>query len=49
MNVRKIEEFGTGAIYCQIFDVLYPGVIKMKRVKWKAKYEHEYITNLKLL
>ena len=28
---------------------MYPGKIKMKRVKWKAKYEHEYIHNLKLL
>jgi len=47
--VNKITEFGTGAIYCQIFDVLYPGVMKMKRVKWSAKHEYEYINNLKLL
>jgi hypothetical protein len=28
---------------------MYPGKIKIKRVKWKAKYEHEFIGNLKLL
>ena len=49
LNVTRIQEFGTGAIYCQVFDVMFPGKIKMKRVKWKAKYEHEFIHNLKLL
>ena len=28
---------------------MFPGKMKMKRVKWKAKYEHEFIHNLKLL
>lgn len=28
---------------------MFPGKLKMKRVKWKAKYEHEFIHNLKLL
>ena len=47
--MNKITEFGTGAIWIQVFDVLFNGVIKMKRVKWKAKYEHEYVHNFKLL
>ena len=49
LNINRVQEFGTGAIYCQIFDIIFPGKMKMKRVKWKAKYEHEYIHNLKLL
>ncbi len=40
---------GTGAIYCQLLDSLYPGRISLNKVNWKAKLEYEFIQNYKLL
>jgi len=45
----KVEELCSGAAYCQFMDMLYPGCIPVKRVKFKTKLEHEYISNFKLL
>jgi len=45
----KIEELGTGAAYCQFMDMLFPGSVPMKRVKYNSKLEHEYISNFKIL
>ncbi|KAG7281081.1 hypothetical protein CRUP_027618 [Coryphaenoides rupestris] len=39
----------TGAAYCQFMDVLFTGCIPLKKVKFDAKLEHEYIHNFKLL
>lgn len=49
LNLSKIEQACTGAIYCQIIDSIYPGKVKMNKVNWKAKLEHEYIPNYKIL
>lgn len=39
----------SGAAYCQFMDLLFPGCISLKKVKFQAKLEHEYIHNFKLL
>lgn len=38
-----------GAAYCQFMDMLFPGCILLKKVKFIAKLEHEYIHNFKVL
>lgn len=38
-----------GAAYCQFMDMLFPGCILLKKVKFNAKLEHEYIHNFKVL
>jgi len=45
----KIEELGTGAAYCQFMDMMFPGSVPLKRVKFCSKLEHEYINNFKIL
>ncbi|GBM92453.1 Microtubule-associated protein RP/EB family member 3 [Araneus ventricosus] len=45
----KIEELCSGAAYCQFMDMLFPGSISLKKVKFKTNLEHEYIQNFKLL
>jgi len=45
----KIEEMCAGAVYCQFMDMLFPGCIHLKKVKFNTKLEHEYISNFKLL
>nr|XP_022315617.1 microtubule-associated protein RP/EB family member 1-like isoform X3 [Crassostrea virginica] len=48
-NYAKIEELCSGAAYCQFMDMLFPGSIPIKKVKFNTKLEHEYIQNYKLL
>merc|ERR1712032_1025403 len=48
-QMAKVEELGSGAAYCQLMDMLFPGVIQLKRVKFNSKQEHENINNFKLL
>ncbi|XP_018918055.1 microtubule-associated protein RP/EB family member 1 isoform X3 [Bemisia tabaci] len=45
----KIEELCTGAAYCQFMDMLFPGSVILKRVKFRTNLEHEYIQNFKIL
>ncbi|XP_041929219.1 microtubule-associated protein RP/EB family member 3a isoform X1 [Alosa sapidissima] len=45
----KIEQLCSGAAYCQFMDMLFPGCILLKKVKFQAKLEHEYIHNFKVL
>uniref|UniRef100_A0A8C1ZYU0 Microtubule-associated protein, RP/EB family, member 3b n=1 Tax=Cyprinus carpio TaxID=7962 RepID=A0A8C1ZYU0_CYPCA len=48
-SYTKIEQLGSGAAYCQFMDMLFPGCIMLKRVKFQAKLEHDYIQNFKVL
>ncbi|XP_066558395.1 microtubule-associated protein RP/EB family member 1b isoform X4 [Amia ocellicauda] len=49
INHTKIELLCSGAAYCQFMDMLFPGCIPLKKVKFQAKLEHEFIHNFKLL
>ena len=49
LQLTKIEQCGTGAVYCQILDSIYPGTVKMSAVKWQAKQPFEYVHNYKIL
>ena len=41
--------YPTGAAYCQFMDVLFAGCLPLKKVKFNAKLEHEYLQNFKIL
>lgn len=46
----KIFNFSRiGSAYCQYMDMLFPGSVPMKRVKFRTNLEHEYIQNFKIL
>ncbi|KAL4465704.1 hypothetical protein ABPG72_012386 [Tetrahymena utriculariae] len=49
VQVTKVEQLGSGNIYCQLFDVIYPGKIPLSKLKWKAKHEYEFTHNFKML
>lgn len=49
MNLTKIEMLCSGAVYCQFMDMLFPNSVPLRKVKFGAKLEHEYIHNFKLL
>jgi RP/EB family microtubule-associated protein len=48
-NFGKIEELCNGSAYCQFMDVLFPGSLVLKKVKFNSTLEHEYINNFKIL
>lgn len=48
-NLLKIEELSTGAAYCQMMDMLFPGCISLKRVKFGATQEQEFVRNFNVL
>ncbi|CAF1569312.1 unnamed protein product, partial [Adineta steineri] len=48
-NFNKIEGLCTGAAYCQFMEMMFPGSLQIKRVKFNAKLEHENIQNFKIL
>ncbi|XP_029902954.1 microtubule-associated protein RP/EB family member 3b isoform X1 [Myripristis murdjan] len=49
LTYTKIEQLCSGAAYCQFMDMLFPGCILLKKVKFNARLEHEYIHNFKVL
>ncbi|WVW82771.1 hypothetical protein I302_104782 [Kwoniella bestiolae CBS 10118] len=46
--ITKVEQCGTGSVYCQIVDSIY-GDLPMTKVKFNAKMEYEYLDNFKIL
>ncbi|XP_042659166.1 microtubule-associated protein RP/EB family member 3 isoform X2 [Tyto alba] len=49
LSYTKIEQLCSGAAYCQFMDMLFPGCVHLRKVKFQAKLEHEYIHNFKVL
>jgi RP/EB family microtubule-associated protein len=49
LDMIDINEATNGALYCQIIDSIHQGKVKMSKVNWKAKQEHEIIQNYKIL
>lgn len=45
----KVEDMCSGAAYCQFMDMLFPGSIPLKKVKFGSILEHEHLHNYKLL
>ena len=43
-----IEDLGSGSVYCQLIDAYCKGVIAMPKVNWRAKFEYEFMNNLKI-
>ncbi|EGR29798.1 hypothetical protein IMG5_148260, partial [Ichthyophthirius multifiliis] len=49
LNVSKIESLGSGSVYCQVVDAIFPGKVPLSKVNWRAKLDYEFVTNLKIL
>ncbi|TDG41267.1 hypothetical protein AWZ03_012313 [Drosophila navojoa] len=48
-EVQKIEELCTGAAYCCLMDILFPGLVRMNRVKFVCNQSVEFIENFRVL
>ncbi|KAL4441708.1 hypothetical protein ABPG74_008705 [Tetrahymena malaccensis] len=49
VNMTLIEQLGSGTMYCQLLDVIYPGQVPLSKVKWTAKLEYDFLHNFKIL
>lgn len=49
MNYLKVENLCSGAAYCQFMDKLFPGSVNVRKVKFDAKQDYQYIENFKIL
>jgi len=48
-SYSKIEEMCSGVAYCHLLDMLFENCVAIKRVKFLAKNEVDYLTNWKVL
>ncbi|KOS18468.1 Microtubule integrity protein mal3 [Escovopsis weberi] len=48
LNMAKVEQCGTGAAFCQVFDSIFMDV-PMSKVKFNVSGEYAYIQNFKIL
>lgn len=49
LNYSKIEQTANGVFACHAFDALFPGEIRMEKVKFDAKHQYEFVHNYKIL
>ena len=49
LSYTKVENLCTGAAYCQLMDMIWPGLVNLKKVKFDAKHDYEFIENFKVL
>jgi RP/EB family microtubule-associated protein len=49
LELTKVEQLGSGHVYCHILDAAYPGKVPMNKVKWNAFLEVDFLHNFKVL
>ncbi|XP_030381834.1 uncharacterized protein LOC115629497 [Scaptodrosophila lebanonensis] len=49
VELDKIEQLCTGAAYCNLMDMLFPGCVNLNKVKFISNQEYEFIENFRLL
>ena len=48
-NLTKIQQLGSGNIYCQLLDAAFPHHVALNKVKWHAYLQVDFLHNFKIL
>jgi len=48
-NILKVDHLCTGAAYCCLMDILFPDSVNLRRVKFIAEQEKDFIHNFQIL
>ena len=49
LRLERVEDTASGAVACQLMDVLHPGAVNLRRVDFNARAEYEVVANYKEL
>jgi RP/EB family microtubule-associated protein len=49
INLQKIEDTASGAVACQLLDIMYPNQVPVAKINWSAKQDFEFVANYKIL
>lgn len=49
LELNSLDQLASGAVYCQLLDIIYNGMVPMDRVNWTSDKPADFITNFELL
>ena len=49
LDLREVEELASGAVFCQILDLIYDGIVNLNKVVWSAEKSSDFVSNFELL
>ncbi|GLC73175.1 hypothetical protein PLESTF_001343500 [Pleodorina starrii] len=49
LNLTRLEQLTSGAVYCQILDAFYTDIVAIRKVNFFAREEYEIVPNYKVL
>ena len=49
LNLGSAEELASGAVLCQVLDVIYDGMVPMQKVNWASDKTSDFLSNFDIL
>lgn len=48
LDLTKAEELASGAVFCQILDLIYDGMVPMQKVNWTSDKSSDFLANFEV-